>query len=767
MSQPEGDFKPNQELLDVLISMGIAGNAAAEALFCTGNKSAEDAINYIFNEGNFDEQNSGEVAVDNDEWEDTAQDTPYYKMTFIVNCSLKMGTGKIAAQVGHACLGLYRKMMRAKLGDDLNQWEESGEKKIVLKGISAEHLTELYEKAREAKVPAYLVRDAGHTQIAAGSVTVLSLFGLEENVDNISGKLSAIAAMEKFYYKLLVFSLHYFAAFAQCNRTSEVTLVVSSNGCPQDNYYCGHNRYQELQFFTCFNINILGIYQTIRNKCSSSDPCYIILKNSSIPTLNPTGYYWNGVKKLQIQETNTNEIVPGFFNRFDNLEELDIIKNKLTKLASGEFTSMVLLRVLNLTENLIETVAPKSFSGLLNLAILDLSRNRITHLPEYIFEYQKHLFYVDVSNNMLKNIDGAVFNKQSLKTLNISYNYLSDFDFSQLGNLTGLEYLRFDHNVLSSLPINAFYNLNKLTLLDLSFNQIKQIPFGLFNDLSELTDLDLSNNNMILDFHTLSTLKSLKVLKFSNNTVENFDVDTLSNRFKYLKSITLLNDQSWNCNELATVIHKLQFNNVSVIRDQSTNGSNILGISCTNSSLFPYYDPRDKVNENVTTISTLFLKLMQNFAINTSNSLTNIEAYMKKIVYNDNTKSVDTSLKGNVPWQNISVPLKEISNNIKQIFRINPIDVSFNQTLINSLNDISNNMKQVSNSNLVSVDKNIESKALISEKHHEESKSYNYGLVFNNILLAMILCCLILFAYRNFVKARIINNNAQEQVQLM
>lgn len=66
------------------------------------------------------------------------------------------------------------------------------EKKIVLKGNSTEHLMELYDKAKEANIPAYLVRDAGHTQIPRGSVTVLSLFGTDENVDKITGKLSLL-----------------------------------------------------------------------------------------------------------------------------------------------------------------------------------------------------------------------------------------------------------------------------------------------------------------------------------------------------------------------------------------------------------------------------------------------------------------------------------------------------------------------------------------------------------------------------------------------
>lgn len=83
-------------------------------------------------------------------------------------------------------------MQRQNMADVLNEWEYIGEKKIVLRGVDHVHLQELYEKAQAASIPAHLIRDAGHTQIPEGSVTVLSIFGLEEEVDKITGKLSLL-----------------------------------------------------------------------------------------------------------------------------------------------------------------------------------------------------------------------------------------------------------------------------------------------------------------------------------------------------------------------------------------------------------------------------------------------------------------------------------------------------------------------------------------------------------------------------------------------
>lgn len=74
----------------------------------------------------------------------------------------------------------------------VNWWICFSEKKIVLKGNDEAHLTSLYEKAKCHNIPCYLVRDAGHTQIAPNSITVLSLFGLEDEVNEITGKLNLL-----------------------------------------------------------------------------------------------------------------------------------------------------------------------------------------------------------------------------------------------------------------------------------------------------------------------------------------------------------------------------------------------------------------------------------------------------------------------------------------------------------------------------------------------------------------------------------------------
>jgi len=100
-------------------------------------------------------------------------DAPY-KMVLVVNMELGMGKGKIAAQCGHATLGAYKKARRcAKTA--VTWWERTGQAKIATKGKDLAFMLDVQEKARSKGLVTYLVADAGHTQIAPGSKTVLCI----------------------------------------------------------------------------------------------------------------------------------------------------------------------------------------------------------------------------------------------------------------------------------------------------------------------------------------------------------------------------------------------------------------------------------------------------------------------------------------------------------------------------------------------------------------------------------------------------------------
>lgn len=111
------------------------------------------------------------------------------KLVLVVNESLKMNPGKIAAQCCHATLAVYQSL-EGRHQNILRQWEAEGQKKIALKCKSDAEMQSLLRAAEAKRIPCYLVADAGRTQVAAGSKTVLAIGPAPEMVVNeVTGSL--------------------------------------------------------------------------------------------------------------------------------------------------------------------------------------------------------------------------------------------------------------------------------------------------------------------------------------------------------------------------------------------------------------------------------------------------------------------------------------------------------------------------------------------------------------------------------------------------
>ena len=113
------------------------------------------------------------------------------KMVFLVRQDLKMGAGKIAAQVAHAAIGLYDDILEGEniyQKTALNSWFNFGQKKVVLKVSDLNTMLEIVKKCKKLKLQYCLIHDAGHTQIPSGSVTVLGIGpDIGDKINEITG----------------------------------------------------------------------------------------------------------------------------------------------------------------------------------------------------------------------------------------------------------------------------------------------------------------------------------------------------------------------------------------------------------------------------------------------------------------------------------------------------------------------------------------------------------------------------------------------------
>ncbi|XP_033130126.1 peptidyl-tRNA hydrolase 2, mitochondrial isoform X2 [Brassica rapa] len=91
-----------------------------------------------------------------------------FKMVLVARNDLKMGKGKIAAQC---------------------RWENCAQPKVVVKIESEEEMLALRERAKSLKLPTHITIDAGKTQIAPDSRTVMAILGPVDVVDDVTGGL--------------------------------------------------------------------------------------------------------------------------------------------------------------------------------------------------------------------------------------------------------------------------------------------------------------------------------------------------------------------------------------------------------------------------------------------------------------------------------------------------------------------------------------------------------------------------------------------------
>ncbi|KAI0234548.1 Peptidyl-tRNA hydrolase 2, mitochondrial [Lamellibrachia satsuma] len=112
-----------------------------------------------------------------------------YKLVLVVRTDLKMGKGKVAAQCSHAAVDATKQLRRTNAAI-LKEWEDNGQPKVVVKTENEDMLLQLAEHARALGLTISVICDAGRTQIAPGSKTVLGVGpGPQNLVDKVTGHL--------------------------------------------------------------------------------------------------------------------------------------------------------------------------------------------------------------------------------------------------------------------------------------------------------------------------------------------------------------------------------------------------------------------------------------------------------------------------------------------------------------------------------------------------------------------------------------------------
>ena len=113
-------------------------------------------------------------------------------MVLVTRSDLTMSKGKLAAQCSHATAECILKAKRIA-PKTLEKYRTNGARKIVCSASNLENLKRIFGEANDSGLICYMVKDAGHTEILSGTVTVVGIGpGPRSTIDTITSSLPLV-----------------------------------------------------------------------------------------------------------------------------------------------------------------------------------------------------------------------------------------------------------------------------------------------------------------------------------------------------------------------------------------------------------------------------------------------------------------------------------------------------------------------------------------------------------------------------------------------
>ncbi|KAK2962799.1 putative Leucine-rich repeat protein SHOC-2 [Blattamonas nauphoetae] len=229
------------------------------------------------------------------------------------------------------------------------------------------------------------------------------------------------------------------------------------------------------------------------------------------------------LKHLSIKYNDLKSI-PTSLLSLPSLEFLEIGFNCLERFSLNDITSPKLKELNLICDNLAEIGFNRGGRLPTSLTSLNLSGNKLQAFPPELFSTQSknclpNLQTLNISNNHVA-LSPTFFPFSQLKSLNMSFNQLTQIQKNAFDALTNLDTLDLRYNKLTKLPPDLFANLGKLSILKMDGNDLIDLPESLLQ-LKNLTELHVSQNKLKVWGGDFKKLKHLRVLNLADNQLAN------------------------------------------------------------------------------------------------------------------------------------------------------------------------------------------------------------------------------------------------------
>lgn len=259
-------------------------------------------------------------------------------------------------------------------------------------------------------------------------------------------------------------------------------------------------------------------------KCENGTALCDNLNLTYIPRLS------KGIYNITFTGNSLPSITEGKFSNIShlNLKDLDLSDNNIRYISPKAFSTLRCLKHLCLRSNTIPIwVLSESFLGLSNVTSLNLKNMHLNNISSGFFEHMPTLSlqYLDISHNWLGQFNFDILTKfHDLKSLRVGHNRIKTVQWKYYPALEelslddcniqdvptfcsangsyfpNLKRLFFSHNFLSIINSSFFACLNRLELVSLNENPIRAIFSGTFAFLPNLQKVFMHHMELLHSF---------------------------------------------------------------------------------------------------------------------------------------------------------------------------------------------------------------------------------------------------------------------------
>ena len=222
------------------------------------------------------------------------------------------------------------------------------------------------------------------------------------------------------------------------------------------------------------------------------------------------------IEEITLDDTNLNVIKPFGFKDLSKVKVLNLSKNKLTVLYTDTFNGMAALETLIIDKCHIHTLEELAFRGIPQLHTLSLCKNKINTIHNRSLAQLHVLRSIDLSQNQLEQIPLLNDSAQTLLSMNLKSNLLTQLRVGEFFIYDALSVLNLDDNDFVNLPNHSWVDdHNNLTNVSITIDDSISLHPLFFANLTMVDYLTLASYPKIPNLTSIiSHIKTLIITDF-------------------------------------------------------------------------------------------------------------------------------------------------------------------------------------------------------------------------------------------------------------